>query len=267
MNFHQMIPLVPLIDHIQVASSALAITSSPSKYQLVIVRQGHLTLHFAGHEPIICSQAYACHPDQGDYTIQIPRTKTVDYVVITYRMLPEEHDWTLQGHLTTLSEIKIHYMLDEIIRRTQDHDPLTVWEDTTHIMRMRMMLERILFIYLHESDLTQEKKSASESIEGTISYINEHYMLELTLPMLARRAGMSVGYFTVLFKKMTGKTLMSYLYTLRIEKAKIMFLQTDLLAKEIASRVGFVDYFHFSKVFKKKTGYTPSEYIIRHPKI
>ncbi|CAN7730625.1 hypothetical protein [Paenibacillus sp. LjRoot56] len=66
MNFHQMIPLIPLIDHIQVASSTLAITSSPSKYQLVIVRQGHLTLHFAGHEPIICSQAYACHPDQGD---------------------------------------------------------------------------------------------------------------------------------------------------------------------------------------------------------
>ncbi|MGO4500861.1 AraC family transcriptional regulator [Paenibacillus sp. 2RAB27] len=31
---------------------------------------------------------------------------------------------------------------------------------------------------------------------------------------------------------------MSYLYALRIEKAKIMFLQTDLLAKEIASRVG-----------------------------
>ncbi|CAN7176634.1 AraC family transcriptional regulator [Paenibacillus sp. LjRoot153] len=267
MNFHQMIPLVPLIDHIQVASSTLAITSSPSKYQLVIVRQGHFMLHFAGHEPIICSQAYACHPNQGDYTIQVPRTKIVDYVVITYTMVPDEHVWTLQGHLTTLSEIKIHYMLDEIIRRTQELTPQTAQDDATHRMRMRMMLERILFIYLHESDLTHEKKSAAESIEGTISYINEHYMLELTLPMLARRAGMSVGYFTVLFKKMTGKTLMSYLYALRIEKAKIMFLQTDLLAKEIASRVGFVDYFHFSKVFKKKTGYTPSEYVTTHSKI
>lgn len=267
MNFHQMIPLVPLIDHIQIGSSAIAVTSSLGKYQLIIVRQGHLTLHWPGHEPIICSQAYACHPDQGDYMIQVPKTKLVDYVIITYTMLPEDHTWTLQGHLTTLSEIKIHYMLDEIIRRTQILDPLTATEDATHRMRMRMMLERILFIYLHESDLTQEKKSATESIESTISYMNEHYMLELTLPMLARRAGMSVGYFTVLFKKMTGTTLMSYLYALRIEKAQIMFQQTDLLAKEIASRVGFIDYFHFSKVFKKRTGYTPSEFVTNHPKI
>ncbi|OCT15846.1 hypothetical protein A8709_09470 [Paenibacillus pectinilyticus] len=112
MNFHQLIPLVPLIDHIQTGSSSVAIESSPAKYQLIIVRQGHLTLNWDGHEPIICSQAYACHPDQGDYTLQVPRTKTVDYVIITYTMLPLEHIWTLQGHLTTLSEIKIHYMLD-----------------------------------------------------------------------------------------------------------------------------------------------------------
>lgn len=267
MNFHQLIPLVPLIEHIQVCSTALAMTSSPGKYQMIIVRQGHLTLHWDGHEPIICSQAYACHPIQGDYAIQVPKTKIVDYVILTYTIYPEEHVWTLQGHLTTLSEIKIHYMLDEIIRRSQALDPLTAHEDVTHVMRMRMMLERILFIYLYESELTQEKKSASESIEGTISYINEHYMLELTLPMLARRAGMSVGYFTVLFKKQTGTTLMSYLYTHRIEKAKMMFLQTDLLAKEVASRVGFIDYFHFSKVFKKKTGYTPSEFISSHSEI
>jgi YesN/AraC family two-component response regulator len=266
-SFHQLIPLVPLIEHIQTCSTALTMTSSPGKYQLIIVRQGHLTLQWDGHEPIICSQAYACHPDQGDYAIHVPKTKIIDYVIITYTLFSEEHVWTLQGHLTTLSEIKIHYMLDEIIRRSQDLDPQTAHEDATHVMRMRMMLERILFIYLYESELTQEKKSATESIEGTISYINEHYMLELTLPMLARRAGMSVGYFTVLFKKHTGTTLMSYLYALRIEKAKMMFLQTDLLAKEVASRVGFIDYFHFSKVFKQKTGYTPSAFMSSHTKI
>lgn len=40
-----------------------------------------------------------------------------------------------------------------------------------------------------------------------------------------------------------------------------MFLHTDLLAKEVAGRVGFIDYFHFSKVFKKKTGTSPSEFV------
>ncbi|MGG1518625.1 AraC family transcriptional regulator [Paenibacillus oryzisoli] len=260
MNFEQLIPLVPLIDQVQAYTGPRKVAVQPHRHQLIIVRQGHLTLQRSGYEPIIVSQAYACHPDQGDYVLQVPRTKAVSYVVLTYHVLPDDQTWHLHGHLTTLSEIKIHYMLDELIRTTEEIPTSTAEEEAKQSYRKRMMLERILYIYLHESDLSHEKKTAAEAIEGTLSYINEHYMLELTLPMLARRAGMSVGYFTVLFKKTTGTTLMNYLYTLRIEKAKTMFQQTDLLAKEIAGRVGFLDYFHFSKVFKKKTGTTPSAY-------
>lgn len=91
-------------------------------------------------------------------------------------------------------------MLDELLRTTEDIHPLSEEEIAAQTIRKRMMLERILFIYLYESHLTQDKKSSSESIEEILSYMNEHYMLELSLPMLARRAGMSVGYFTVLFK-------------------------------------------------------------------
>ncbi|SDO72296.1 Helix-turn-helix domain-containing protein [Paenibacillus sp. yr247] len=267
MNFHQLIPLVPLIEQIETSCSTLTVECPANTYQLIIVRRGHITIHRQDHEPTICSQAYACHPDEGSYIIQVPETKTAAYVIITYQMLPNGYTWTLQGLLSTLSEIKIHYMLDELIRTVHDLHPLTDEEEAAHTFRKRMMLERILFIYLYESQLTQDKKSSAESIEEIISYMNEHYMLELSLPMLARRAGMSVGYFTVLFKKHTGATMMNYLYTLRIEKAKQMFLHTDLRAKEVAGRVGFVDYFHFSKVFKKKTGYSPSVFIASQNKI
>ncbi|NOV01856.1 AraC family transcriptional regulator [Paenibacillus planticolens] len=261
MNFQQLIPLVPLIEQIETSASSLTLEVPASTYRLIIVRRGHISIHRHDHEPTVCSQAYACHPDHGSYAIQVPKTKTAEYVIITYRMLPDDGIWSQHGPLTTLSEIKIHYMLDELLRTTEELHPLTDEEIAAHTFRKRMMLERILFIYLYESHLTQDKKSSAESIEEILSYMNEHYMLELSLPMLARRAGMSVGYLTVLFKKQTGMTMMNYLYTLRIEKAKQMFLHTDLLAKEVAARVGFVDYFHFSKVFKKKTGTTPSEFL------
>jgi YesN/AraC family two-component response regulator len=261
MNFQQLIPLVPLIEQIETHSSSLTLGCPADRYQLIIVRRGHITLHQNNQEPLVCSQAYACHPEHGPYAIQVPKTKTAEYIVITYRMIPEGYPWSLHGPLTTLSEIKIHYMLDELLRTTEEIHPLSDEEIAAQTIRKRMMLERILFIYLYESHLTQDKKSSSESIEEILSYMNEHYMLELSLPMLARRAGMSVGYFTVLFKKQTGMTMMNYLYTLRIEKAKQMFVHTDLLAKEVAGRVGFIDYFHFSKVFKKKTGTSPSEFV------
>ncbi|MDR6882934.1 AraC family transcriptional regulator [Bacillus sp. 3255] len=261
MNFQQLIPIVPLIQEIETSSASLSLECPAGTYRLIIVRRGHITIHQRDEESYICSQGYACHPDHGPYHIHVPRTKPAEYVVMTYSMFPENHNWSLHGPLTTVSEIKILYMLDELLRTTQDLHPLTAEKEAAHTFRKRMMLERILFIYLYESHLTQDKKSSLEAVEEILSYMNEHYMLELTLPMLARRAGMSVGYFTVLFKKRTGMTMMNYLYTLRIEKAKQMFLQTDMLAKEVAGRVGFVDYFHFSKVFKKKTGTTPSEFL------
>ncbi|UKS26411.1 helix-turn-helix domain-containing protein [Paenibacillus sp. HWE-109] len=267
MNFHQLISIIPLMAHIEANTSSQTYECPLHHYQLLIVRSGHVQILMQDQEPIVCAQAYAFHSELGAFTIQVPKTRAADYTLITYRMLPEDHLWSLRGPLTTLSEYKIHYMIDELLRTTHEIHPLTADEEAAHQVRKRMMLERILFIYLYESHLTEEKKPASVSIEETLSYINEHYMVELSLPMLARRAAMSVGYFTVLFKKHTGTTLMDYLYDLRIEKAQKMFQQTDLLAKEVAQRVGFMDYFHFSKVFKKRTGMSPRTFLIKQKEI
>lgn len=64
----------------------------------------------------------------------------------------------------------------------------------------------------------------------------------------------------MLFKKATGMTMTQYLRHLRIQKAKQMFQQTRLPAKEVAQRVGFTDYFHFSRIFKKEVGCSPTQF-------
>ncbi|NEW07927.1 helix-turn-helix transcriptional regulator [Paenibacillus sp. SYP-B3998] len=260
MTFQQLLQIIPLIEHIESHSASIKIDCPADQHLLVLVRRGHIKIQLQDGEPIVCSQAYACHPDLGPFYIQAPKTKEVEYVVFTYRLLPEQSTWTLHGPLTTISDYKINYMVDELIRTTQNIHPHSIEEEAAQQFRKRLMFERILFIYLYESHMTYEKKSSAESIEETLSYMNEHYMVALTLPMLARRAGMSTGHYTVLFKKRTGTTMTSYLHTLRIEKAKLLLLQSDLLAKEVAQRVGYVDYFHFSKVFKKMTGCSPATF-------
>jgi AraC-like DNA-binding protein len=85
-------------------------------------------------------------------------------------------------------------------------------------------------------------------------------MLPLTLPMIAERAGVSVGHYTVLFKRSTGLTFSQYLRQIRIEKAKQLLRQTDLSASEIARQVGYADYFHFSRTFKRETGCSPAAF-------
>jgi two-component system response regulator YesN len=63
-----------------------------------------------------------------------------------------------------------------------------------------------------------------------------------------------------LFKKETGEGFVEYVTKFRVEKAKALLKNADLKAVEVGPMVGFSDPKYFSKVFKKTTGMTPSEF-------
>ncbi|MFC5469289.1 helix-turn-helix domain-containing protein [Cohnella suwonensis] len=260
MNFQQLLAIIPLVERVASFQESHTVDCPDNGHALLVVRQGHVTVAYPDQEPIVCSQGFACHPLYAPYRIEVPKTKEAEYVIIRYRVLPDHSLWMLHGPLSTVSEAKIRYMLDELLRTIPLLDGLS--EDAAALQRfkMRAMLERVLFIFLYESRFRNKRTSAADAIDETLSYINEHYMNKLTLPLLAERAGMSEGHYTVLFKKHTGMTMTAYLRKLRIEKASIMLRQTRLSAKEVAQRTGFSDYFHFSRVFKQEEGLSPTAY-------
>jgi len=56
----------------------------------------------------------------------------------------------------------------------------------------------------------------------------------------------------------TGMTIHQYVIQLRIKKALNLILNTDKSICDISLEVGYEDIHYFSRLFKKKTGYTPS---------
>ncbi|MDN4078871.1 AraC family transcriptional regulator [Paenibacillus polymyxa] len=262
MNLEQLATVIPLLEHIEYGNTSQTLHPGSDSHLLIVALHGHVTLSAQDQEPVIFTQGFAFHNQYGACSIQVPKTREGEYIVLTYRVLQgESTDWTLHGPLRTLSEYKIKYMLDELLRTTAPsiQDEAGV-EKAARQFRKRLLLERLLFIYIYETHMVQDNHNSSVSIEQSLSYIHEHYMLKLTLPLLADRAGMSEGHYTVLFKKATGMTMTQYLRHLRIQKAKQMFQQTRLPAKEVAQRVGFTDYFHFSRIFKKEVGCSPTQF-------
>ncbi|MCP1311311.1 AraC family transcriptional regulator [Paenibacillus tyrfis] len=260
MHFQQLAAMIPVFETVESGTASRLIDCGPDNHRIIIVLRGHVTLSAQSQEPVVVTQGFACHPVHGPFDLQVPKTKEAEYALITYRVFPESSAWTLHGPLRTHSEVKIKYMLDELIRTAEEIRTDSEEEDAVQLFRKRLILERILFIFLYETHMRQEEPSSDLAIKESLSYINEHYMLKLTLPMLAQRAGMSDGHYTVLFKKHTGTTMTHYLRRLRIQKAQQMFLQTRLPAKEIAQRVGFADYFHFSRIFKQEVGCSPTAF-------
>lgn len=81
-----------------------------------------------------------------------------------------------------------------------------------------------------------------------------------SLQVLARDMGFSSGYLSSLFKKEFGKSFQNYVLDIRLERAKILLLTTDMKNYEIASSVGIEDVNYFSVRFKKAYGLSPKKY-------
>ncbi len=82
----------------------------------------------------------------------------------------------------------------------------------------------------------------------------------LSLETTAAKIALSPQYLSRIFSSQMGRTFIDYLTDLRINKAKDLLRQTDLSVKEISIKLGYSDPNYFSRIFKRITGRTPSEY-------
>jgi AraC family transcriptional regulator len=93
-----------------------------------------------------------------------------------------------------------------------------------------------------------------------IDYVRAHVDRDIPLADLANLAGMSPHYFTELFRKTTGQTPHQFVLAERIDRAKRLLRNPTLTALDVAVLVGFADASHFTKVFSRIVGVTPSRY-------
>lgn len=91
-------------------------------------------------------------------------------------------------------------------------------------------------------------------------YIRDNYMYDLSMQDLAQMMNYSEAYFSRLFKQCFGRNFTSYLAEYRVNEAKELLKQPTVNVKEIGRAVGYPDSNYFTKVFRRITGQSPSEY-------
>lgn len=111
------------------------------------------------------------------------------------------------------------------------------------------------------SEAAASSPSETDSrIHHSLAYIHKNYAHDLNIEQLAALEHLSPSRFRALFKERTGLSPMDYLTALRINHARQLMSQTELTLREIADMVGYEDQLYFSRIFKKRTGFTPSAY-------
>jgi AraC family transcriptional regulator of arabinose operon len=97
----------------------------------------------------------------------------------------------------------------------------------------------------------------SEALLAVRAHIGSHSAEPLTLPDLARMAGLSVPHFCATFRAAFGLSPVQCLIQHRLMHAAYLLADRGVRIQEIARRVGYEDAFHFSKMFRRRFGQSP----------
>ncbi|MGO4374661.1 helix-turn-helix transcriptional regulator, partial [Paenibacillus sp. MCAF20] len=97
-------------------------------------------------------------------------------------------------------------------------------------------------------------------IEAACHFIEENYMYDLNLTMIAEKFNYNPSYFSEMFKNKVGKTFIQYLNETRMAHAVRLLEDTALGLWDIAELTGFSNASYFSSRFKRMFGTSPSEY-------
>lgn len=125
----------------------------------------------------------------------------------------------------------------------------------------------LAYLYLFFSELssqnsTQIPQSANVKIylNSAVSYINDNYSYDINVTKLAAHIGIDRTYLYRIFMENISISPEQYLLKVRMTKAANLLRETDFPVLQIAYSTGFKDISHFSSIFKRFFGVSPSSY-------
>lgn len=168
---------------------------------------------------------------------------------------------TLRNHRMTLTgenREEFEGMLADIHRLSSSTAGFRQERMTLRIQEMMYVIADWCQAAVQDHDSISEKE---RHVQHVVSFVEENYMLDLTLEGIARDMHITKHYLSSLFKEVTGTTVFKYVYHRRINQAKIMLrLHPHLSITEISQASGFKHLAHFSRMFKAMVGTTPEYY-------
>lgn len=97
-------------------------------------------------------------------------------------------------------------------------------------------------------------------MEKILSYLTTHYKGNVDLNEISSLVGMNASSFCRYFKEKSGKTFTKYTLDLRIGYACKLLVENRMDIAQVCIESGFNTTTHFNRIFKRNTGFTPTEY-------
>lgn len=168
--------------------------------------------------------------------------------------------------LITRSERGIQFLKPALAKVEKKLNSLLIKEGLDRYLTFIEILDQLAttkhFRYLGSPDTKHSlPKGIDSRLEKILWYLNNNFTEEQEVAKLGNLIAMNETAFCRYFKANTGKTIVEYIHDMRIGYACKLLLEKRNTVSEIAFQCGFNNISHFNRVFKRKTNYTPSNYV------
>lgn len=178
-------------------------------------------------------------------------TKAGHYFII-------EFDCSYENKDLLVCKIENHNVIKDMFNDIMSE---SVKHDTFSYVKILNLIYKLIINLLESNYSENEQKTKIKFIRPAIAYLNSNFQNNISNNQLAAMCNISTSYFRRIFTEIYQISPFQYLVNLRIKKAKEL-LQSDYTSiTEVAKQVGYDDIYHFSKLFKQKTGTSPLNYL------
>ncbi|MCY9691883.1 helix-turn-helix domain-containing protein [Paenibacillus alginolyticus] len=131
-------------------------------------------------------------------------------------------------------------------------------QPTGYAYSANILLQEVLLLFAREQSVASTSRHTE--LDKILIYIHKNMAKPIRVEELVQLSGLSRTSFFTRFRSITGLSPSDYMLKLKLESAKVSLETTNLSVKEIAANLHFYDEFHFSKLFKRTCGLSPSAF-------
>ncbi len=214
-------------------------------YELTFLKKGNFTYYVNGEKIILKeNDAVLVRPNQ--LRRRSFKEEVTDYISFNFLT---EHEIPLPTHIQggLSREVAILILASDEIKKNTYTDANTL---------ISPVLASIVGVLLSAQQIKNENPLTTQIKK----FLHDNLSDKISLEDVSKLTFYSPIYLENVFKKDTGKSIIDYLLTERLLEAKRLIAEGILSLSKVAESVGIYDYNYFSRVFKKRIGYTPTQY-------
>ncbi len=250
-------------------------------WEFIYIDKGEILIVADTSEYVLKSGEMAFHKPDEFHSVRANGKVASNVVIISFECNSASMRF-FENKILFLDEKEKH-LLSEIVREGQSayekvpsKPPVTGMKRRSSIpagaeQMVKLHLEMLLIHIYRRRDtifryerytLSPQQHFESKLTQDIMTYLQNHVYYILTLEKISADLGVSKSQIKKVFKKQTDKSVIDFFIHLKIQEAKRLIREEEINFTQIAERLSYTNIHYFSRIFKHKTGMTPSEFAL-----